>query len=195
MLRGIHQSVAILTVAIAFYAVDFRLMRRYDPLRAYGSSRNWVYTILAVIAALLVIAQPIIWPQLGLYTHVWWGLLVQGIGVTMTIGALALHWWAREHLRQFYAERSSDIQSGQYLVNSGPYAYVRHPMYTSYFILATGIMLINPSLPTLSITIYAFVDFSLATRREEKLLIENVPNYSEYRDLTPRFFPRFHKRT
>lgn len=190
MLTGAYQSVAILAVAITFYAVDSWLMHRYDPQRDYGSSRNWIYTTIAVIAIILIVAQPAVWPQLGLHTDAWWGLLVQAVGLVVFLGALALHWWARMHLRQFYAERSSDIQPGQYLVDSGPYAYVRHPIYTSYFMLVIGLLLINPALPTLLVAIYAFVDFSLAPRREERLLIGNVPGYAEYRTRTPRFFPR-----
>ena len=190
MLTGAYQSVAILAVAITFYAVDSWLMHLYDPQRTYGSSRNWIYTTIAVIAIILIVAQPAVWPQLGLHTDAWWGLLVQAVGLVVFLGALALHWWARMHLRQFYAERSSDIQPGQYLVDSGPYAYMRHPIYTSYFMLVIGLLLINPALPTLLVAIYAFVDFSLAPRREERLLIENVPGYAEYRIRTPRFFPR-----
>jgi protein-S-isoprenylcysteine O-methyltransferase Ste14 len=190
MFTGVYQSVAILAVFILFYAIDVWLMRRYDPQRDHGSSRNWVYTAMLVFAGIIMILQPAIWPRLGLYTSAWWGLLIQMGGLTMLVGALALHGWARMHLGQFYAERSSDIQQGQYVVNTGPYAYVRHPIYTSYFMLATGLLLINPALTALLLAIYAFVDFSLAPRREEKLLVKNVPGYADYMVRTPRFFPR-----
>jgi len=193
MLVGIYQSLAILILVILFYVADVLLMRRYDPKREYGSSRNWVYTILAVIAGVLIIIQPAVWPWLGLQIDAWWGLLIQVIGLVLGLGGLALHWWARNHLGQFYAERSSDIQEGQYLIDTGPYAYVRHPLYTSYFALATGLLLINPALPTLLVVIYAYVDFSFAIRREEKLLVQNIPGYAEYKLRTPAFFPRFRR--
>ena len=192
MLRGVYQSATILAVVIVFYMVDFWLIRRYDPLRAQGSSRSWSYTIMVMVAAVFVIAQPIAWPWLGLYTSAWWGLLVQAVGLTLNLGALALHWWARVHLGQFYGERE-EVQPGQYLVESGPYAHVRHPIYTSYFTLASGLLLINPALPTLLVAIYAFLDFLQATRREEKLLIENLPGYPGYMDRIPRFLLRVRK--
>jgi protein-S-isoprenylcysteine O-methyltransferase Ste14 len=193
MLTGVYQSATILATAITFYVMDTRLMRCYDPKREYGSSRNWVYTAVAAIAGIIIIAQPILLPQLGLHTAAWWGLLVQALGLTAIVGGLALHWWARMHLGQFYAERSTDIQQEQYLVDTGPYAYVRHPIYTSYFMLITGFLLVSPALPTLIAAIYTLADFSLAPRREEKLLIQNVPGYADYMDRTPCFFPRFQR--
>jgi protein-S-isoprenylcysteine O-methyltransferase Ste14 len=192
MFTGIYQSVAILAAFIAFYLIDIWLMRRYDPQREYGSSRNWVYTGVIIIVAVFVVLQPVIWPQLGLYTSAWWGLLIQIGGLAMTLGALILHGWARTHLGQFYAERSTDIQQGQYVVNTGPYAYVRHPLYTSYFMLGAGLLLINFAWPTLFLAIYAFVDFSMAPHRDEKLLVKNVPGYADYMARTPRFFPKLY---
>jgi protein-S-isoprenylcysteine O-methyltransferase Ste14 len=192
MFTGIYQSVAILATFITFYLIDIWLMRRYDPRREYGSSRNWVYTGVIIIVAVFIVLQPVIWPQLGLYTSVWWGLLIQIGGLAVTSGALILHGWARMHLGQFYAERSTDIQQGQYVVDTGPYAYVRHPLYTSYFMLGAGLLLINPTWPTLFLAIYAFVDFSMAPYREEKLLVKNVPGYADYMARTPRFFPKLY---
>ena len=189
MLTGLYQSAAILGVAIVFYAVDFWLIHHYDRLRASGSSRSWSYTIVALIAAVFVVAQPTVLPWLGWSTDAGWGLLVQALGGLLILGALSLHWWARVHLGQFYGERE-ELQPGQTLVTTGPYAYMRHPLYTSYFLLPSGLLLINPALPTLLVVIYAFLDFSLATRREEKLLREGLPGYADYAARTPRFRPR-----
>lgn len=192
MLTGIYQSGAILAAIVVFYAVDSWLIRRYDSLRAAGSSRSWSYTLMAAIPVVLIIVQPTAWPGLGVYTDAWWGLLVQAVGLALLLGGLTLHWWARLHLGQFYGERE-EVQTGQYLVQSGPYAYVRHPLYTSYFALALGLVLINPALSTLLAVAYAVVDFCLATRREEKLLIENLPGYDDYIARTPRFLPRLRR--
>jgi protein-S-isoprenylcysteine O-methyltransferase Ste14 len=192
MLTGVYQSVTILAVVAIFYAVDFWLIHRYDPLRSHGSSRSWDYTFFILIVTVFVVAQPVVWPGLGIHTGAWWGLSVQLLGLALVLGALTVHWWARGHLGQFYGERE-EVQPGQYLVEDGPYAYVRHPLYTSYFLIAIGLALVNPALPTLLTAVYAFVDFSLAARREERLLVENLPGYADYMACTPRFLPSVRK--
>ena len=189
MLTGVYQSAAILGVFVLFYTVDFALIRRYDRLRAYGSSRSWSYTTMAAAMGLLIVLQPILLPWLGLHTDAWWGLPIQGVGILLILAALALHWWARAHLGQFYGERE-EVQPGQFLIESGPYGYVRHPLYTSYYAVSIGLLLVNPAATTLLAAVYSFVDFSLAIRREEKLLAEELPGYADYAARTPRFLPR-----
>lgn len=188
MCVGICQSLVFLAAVVIFYVADFWLMRRYDALRAYGSSRSWSYTVMAIIGVALVIVQPLLWPGLSLYIQARWGLLIQALGVVLMLAALSLHWWARLNLGQFYGERE-EVQPGQHLVESGPYAYIRHPIYTSYFTLAIGLFLVNPAVPTIFLAIYTFVDYSLAFRREEKLLKENLPGYKEYVARTWPFVP------
>lgn len=182
MFSGIYQSIAILATVVVFYVADFWFVNRYDPLRTRGRSRNWIYTIVAMTAFIFIVAQPMVWPGLGIQVSAWWGLLV--------IAGMALHWWTRMHLGQFFSERV-EFQEGQYLIETGPYAYVRHPLYTAFFTLVTGLLLLNPALTTLLLTIYTFVDFTVVTRWEEKLLAEKLPGYSDYMARTPRFLPGF----
>lgn len=186
------RSIAIFCVILAFYLIDVWLMRRYDPLRAVGSSRSWSYTALAVLGAILLVAQPALWPGLGLQLPRLWAALLVVTGLLLTCGALAIHVWARTHLGQFYGERE-EVQPGQSLIESGPYARVRHPLYTSYFVFTAGLVLINPAVLTVLALVYALIDFSLATRREEKLLSRELPGYAEYMARTPRFFPALHR--
>ncbi len=192
MLIGIYQSIVTLAMIVAFYTVDVLLMRRYDRFRAHGSSRSWSWTAMALIAAIFVVVQPVLWPGLGLAVQARWGLWLQIMGLLLMGGGLVLHWWARFHLQQFYGERI-EFQPGQYLVESGPYAYVRHPIYTSFFMCVIGLLLVNPSLPVLLVTVYFFVDFTRVARREESLLRENLPVYGDYMARTSRFLPRFDK--
>jgi protein-S-isoprenylcysteine O-methyltransferase Ste14 len=67
---------------------------------------------------------------------------------------------------------------------------MRHPIYTSYYLFALGLLLVNPSLTMLLAAVYAFVDFAVATRREERLLIHELPGYARYMARTPRYVPR-----
>jgi len=190
MFSGVYQSITLLVVVLVFYIMDFTLIRRYDRQRQeVKSGRSWDFTLLMLASAILLLLQPIFLPWLGLHMPAAWGLAVQIAGIFMTTCALALHIWARLHLQCFYAERVEILPNHQ-VIMTGPYKLVRHPIITSFFCLVIGIFLINPALTTLAIMIYTFWDFGHAARQEEKLLSENLPEYHQYMQRTPRFLPR-----
>jgi protein-S-isoprenylcysteine O-methyltransferase Ste14 len=113
---------------------------------------------------------------------------MQVIGILFIVASLSLQLWARLHLGRFYAERA-EFQPGHRLISTGPYAYMRHPLFTSYFLFGIGLFLIAPSVLTLSICIYIFWNFSKAAIKDEKVMAENMPEYKAYMQRTPRFFP------
>jgi protein-S-isoprenylcysteine O-methyltransferase Ste14 len=191
MFTGIFQSLVILLTGLVYYLVDVWLIHHYDQRRAEGGTgRSWGYTALMVAFLVLLVVQPILLPGLGLHLDSRWGLVMQGLGVLLIGGGLALHWWARAHLQQFYVE---DVQfsSDQQLVDTGPYRYVRHPVFTSFFLIAIGLLLVNPAVPTLLLSLYAFIDFGRAARREEALFTARLPEYASYMQRTGRFLPKW----
>lgn len=191
MLTGIPQSAVLLLTGLVYYAVDFWLMRHYDRQRGHGpSARSWRYTLLMVAFWALLVVQPVLLPGLGVMTAAWWGLVIQIAGVALIACALALHWWARSHLQHFYIE-DVQFQEGQHLVDTGPYSRVRHPVFTSFFLIAVGMLLVNPALTTLVMILYVAADFTGAARQEEALLSEKLPEYADYMQHTGRFFPKW----
>jgi len=190
-LTGIPQSAVILLTGLVYYAVDFRLMRYYDRHSSQGpSARSWRYTFLMVAFWTLLVVQPMLLPGLGVSTTAWWGLAIQAAGIALIACGLALHWWARSHLQHFYVE-DVQFQEGQYLVDTGPYSRVRHPVFTSFFLIAVGMLLVNPAITTLAMVLYVSVDFSSAARKEEALLSEKLPEYAKYMEHTGRFLPKW----
>ena len=191
MFTGIYQSIAMLLTVLAYYVMDFILIRKYSDQRSTGESgRSWGYTAFALAMGLVLIVQPLLLPVLGYSTTSHWGLLVQLVGVVVILLAYSFHLWARLHLCQFYAERVETVPDHK-LIDTGPYAWVRHPVITSFFGFTLGMFLINPAVTTLIVIIYVVWDFGHAAIAEEKLLSENVPGYKEYMQRVPRFFPRF----
>jgi protein-S-isoprenylcysteine O-methyltransferase Ste14 len=75
------------------------------------------------------------------------------------------------------------------LVTSGPYRYVRHPLYSAEALAFLGVLL--PVLSPLSLAIYGlFLALqALRTRYEEEVLAAAFPEYDAYRRTTWRFVP------
>ncbi len=89
-----------------------------------------------------------------------------------------------------YASRVVEVEQGQQVITTGPYALVRHPMYLSIILilLATPIALGSfwGVLPTL-----AYIPLLAArAKNEEELLVNELAGYREYMQKTRyRLFP------
>jgi protein-S-isoprenylcysteine O-methyltransferase Ste14 len=190
MFTGIFQSGIFLLTILLFYSMDFFLIHQYDQKRrASGSGRSWDFTLLMLAFGILLVLQPIFIPQISWRIASIWGLGIQLLGILSLISALALHFWARRHLQQFYAERV-EVQPEHRVIDTGPYARIRHPVITSFFGMAMGLFLINPALTTFVMLVYTFWDFFRAARQEEELLSRTLPAYISYMKRTSRFVPR-----
>jgi len=193
MLLGIPQFAATLITIILFYTMDIVLIRRYDKHRsASGSGRAWDFTFFIFVMVAVLILQPILLPILSFRTSQNWGFFIQLLGIVLILDSLALHIWSRAHLGHYYAERV-EVQPEHKVIETGPYKLMRHPVITSFFGIAAGLFLINPSATTLAAVVYAIWDFTRAAQQEEDLLTSTLPGYSEYAHRTPRFLPRLWK--
>jgi len=193
MFLGIPQAATILLTIVVFYVMDFTLIRRYDKQRrASGSGRAWDFTSFIFLMVAILVLQPIYLPNLGFQTTQIWGLLFQIIGLLVIVASLALHAWSRVHLQHYYAERV-EVQPEHKVIDTGPYALMKHPVITSFFGIASGLFITNPSLTTLAALLYTIWDFTLAAQQEEDLLSRTLPGYADYARRTPRFLPRLWK--
>ena len=190
MFIGIPQAATTLITIILFYAMDFTLIHRYDKHRqASGSGRAWDFTFFIFVMVIVLVLQPILFPIASFHTARKWGLFLQFIGIIMIGTALVLHFWSRVHLQHYYAERV-EIQPEHKVIDTGPYALMKHPVITSFFGMTTGLFLVNPSIATLSTLLYTIWDFTRAAQQEEDLLSKSLPGYADYARRTPRFLPR-----
>jgi protein-S-isoprenylcysteine O-methyltransferase Ste14 len=115
----------------------------------------------------------------------WSRRLFGGVPVWLTITALAtvvggflLVWWTLKV--NSFAGRTIEVEAGQTVISSGPYTWVRHPMYAGSLLvwvstpLALGSWVALPAFASL-IPFYA-----LRLLNEEKVLRAELPGYPEY---------------
>jgi protein-S-isoprenylcysteine O-methyltransferase Ste14 len=191
MIRSLPLSILLAVIALAFYIMNFYLMSLYDSERQQNKRGwSWHYTLQIMAMAVIVVIQPVLWPSLSWITDTITGLIIQILGGIILTFSFCLHVWARRHLGKFYVERV-EVQPDHELIDTGPYRFVRHPIITSYWGLASGLLLLNPAITTLLVLAYTIWDFTGSAMREEKLLSNTVTGYREYMNQTPRFLPRF----
>jgi protein-S-isoprenylcysteine O-methyltransferase Ste14 len=84
-----------------------------------------------------------------------------------------------------------EVASEQRVIDTGPYAIVRHPMYAGALVLVAGIPMALGSLVGLA-TLPPFVAVILwRLLDEERFLVDHLPGYTAYRERTRyRIVPR-----
>jgi protein-S-isoprenylcysteine O-methyltransferase Ste14 len=111
-------------------------------------------------------------------------------GLILTIIGLAFAAWARDVLGRNWSGRVI-IQVNHQLITAGPYAYVRHPLYTGLIAAFAGTALVSGDYGSLLGFIIAVNIFRLKAHREEQLLeSEFGATYSIYRAHTGGILPR-----
>ena len=195
MITGLTLTIVLFVIVSLFFLMDFFFMYRYDRERVdERKGWAWDYTLSTIGLGLIIIFQPVLLPRISLHTPEKWGLVIQILGLFLVGTSFGLHIWARRHIKKFYTERI-EVQTDHKLIDSGPYALVRHPIITSFFALVLGILFINPALTSLAAVIYAFWDFLQAAKKEESALSQTIPDYAEYMQRIPRFLPRLRKKS
>jgi protein-S-isoprenylcysteine O-methyltransferase Ste14 len=111
-------------------------------------------------------------------------------GLVLTILGLAFAAWARDVLGRNWSGRVV-IQVDHQLITAGPYAFVRHPLYTGLLTALTGTTLVSGDFGSLLGLFLAISIFRHKARREEQLLeAEFGAGYATYRASTGSLLPR-----
>ena len=117
----------------------------------------------------------------------WWRWI--GVG-PLVVGTVMAMWGLRTLGRHFALSVSP--QEGNILVRSGPYRWMRHPLYTAGLVETVGVSLVMASWFVGLMAVLLWVGIVYRTPMEEEKLIERYGGaYREYIAITGRFLPRF----
>ena len=107
-----------------------------------------------------------------------WSMVVAG-DVLVAVGFLIIFFVFREN---GFASGVIEVNEGQKVVATGPYALVRHPMYAGALVMLIGVPLALGSGwgPLMVIPIGVVIVWRLLD--EERFLAENLAGYSDYRN-------------
>jgi protein-S-isoprenylcysteine O-methyltransferase Ste14 len=99
-------------------------------------------------------------------------------GYAVMLAAYAFVLWVFRTNR--YASRIVEVQPGQTVIATGPYAMVRHPMYASQIVMLPAFMIALGSLWTASLVLLIVIPLVLRIRNEEDVLRRELAGYGEY---------------
>lgn len=98
--------------------------------------------------------------------------------------------WARYHLGEFWSARVT-IKIGHRVIESGPYSYIRHPIYSGVLLGLVGTALAGGQWRQVGAFFLVLIVFFFKARREEKMLTARLgTEYEEYKSRTGMLIPR-----
>lgn len=103
---------------------------------------------------------------------------IQSLGMALAVYSLAI-------LRRSF----SVAPQVRALVRSGPYQFIRHPLYVGEVVALTGSILMGPSWQKVVILLVTAAVQVYRAIQEERLLAAHDPEYAEYMLSTKRFVP------
>ncbi len=96
--------------------------------------------------------------------------------------------WARVNLGRNWSPRPA-VKEHHEFVTTGPYTYVRHPIYTGIMLAALGATLTG-NIIGIGMFLVISIMFALRIDKEEKIMLELFPRqYPEYQKHTKRLVP------
>ena len=151
------------------------------------------YIIPTGLGVYLIFNRPEILKRMGL----WWPLLSDQmwlglLGVTLTAAGLLFAIWARLYLGQNWSGQVM-VKEDHELIRSGPYHFVRHPIYSGILLALAGNTLCLRNLWAFLGLALAWLGLWIKSRLEERFMVATFgTQYEDYRRTTGAILPHLH---
>ncbi|MBU2567239.1 MAG: isoprenylcysteine carboxylmethyltransferase family protein [Elusimicrobia bacterium] len=180
-------SVFIMVFMVAMFAVRFIELRWCVVSKEKGKVKeNWTVPVLGLAYLLTITAS--------LYEYFSLKREINGIIFTAAIFLMCvrfvLKYWSARTLGEYYSPRV-EIRNQHKLVQSGPYRWVRHPIYLARIIDSLSLPLLAGACITafFSVLLHILI-LQVRINIEERALVEEFGDeYVRYRQSTPAYIP------
>lgn len=159
--------------------------------RSKESSLSRYRTMLLVIAGYLFLFAD--WTGIGVLGKRFLpsSIAVMLLGTVLTWMGIALALWARFHLGQYWSARIT-IKEDHELICTGPYAHLRHPIYSGLLLAMSGTAIEFGQWHCILGTMLVLTAYWFKARKEETLLSAHFGQvFQEYCYCTGFLVPRF----
>jgi protein-S-isoprenylcysteine O-methyltransferase Ste14 len=164
-------------------------MRTKRTQRREGVSSRLSYMILTIAAFFLMFSNdvPRDWLRIRLFGANAW---TEWLGVIITAAGLGFAIWARTYLGRNWSGVVS-VKVGHELIRSGPYRWVRHPIYSGMILAMVGTALARHQVRGVVAVVLLYAGFKIKSRIEEQTMAATFgPEYADYMSGTGAIVPR-----
>ncbi|HEV3245090.1 MAG TPA: isoprenylcysteine carboxylmethyltransferase family protein [Candidatus Paceibacterota bacterium] len=177
----------LVALAWAFFVV-YWIVSAFDTKRyAERNTASWAMRLIIIVVVILLLNIPGVQHYFVGAQATLLNPALQWLGVVFCVLGIALCIWARVHLGRNWGMPMTLKQDPE-LVTTGPYAYVRHPIYTGFILSALGSTLVSVFwlVPFIFFSVY----FIFSAKAEEKIMLKEFPKqYPDYMKRTNMLIP------
>lgn len=157
---------------------------RYEPSTAAPA---WTYRWLLLVATGGIV---MLFPLSADRSRMLWevGPLLGWTSIALMVLAFSFAWWARIALGKLWSG-AIELTEQHRVVAEGPYALVRHPIYTALILGAIGLALVRATPMALLGTVLIALALAFKARVEERFLEDQIGGYEAYRRKVPMLVP------
>ena len=177
---------------VAWYVIRYPFERRAKKVGVTKSLFGWRESGLLALAFLGLWVIPAIYALTGFPAALDRPLIpaIAILGIVMLCAALFLFYRSHADLGKNWSI-SLEIRSEHRLVSTGIYRFIRHPMYSSFFLMAVAQLLLLPNwFAGITGLVGVGMLYAFRIRQEERMMMERFgAEYRDYMTRTARLIP------
>jgi protein-S-isoprenylcysteine O-methyltransferase Ste14 len=164
-----------------------------------GIAREWIYRLITLAGFFLLLGgflktqnDHLVWAR---WPGVWGDAAYPPVAigwamVVLTVLGFLFAWWARIHLGRLWSG-SITRKEGHHVVDTGPYAIVRHPIYTGILLSGVASAIAIAQVHAYLGALLLIIGYWMKARLEERWLREELgpQDYDAYRRRVPMLVP------
>jgi len=162
--------------------------RNVKPTRVSEPFRSQLRHRVPIIFAALFLGTPRWLPRVLTRRLLPEGALFPVLGTAMLAAGLGFSVWARRHLGRNWSTQV-EVKEDHTLIRTGPYRYVRHPIYTGILLAFLGTALTIAEWRGVLALVCVTLSFVIKSRQEEARMRETFPEYAQYQRETKALMP------
>jgi protein-S-isoprenylcysteine O-methyltransferase Ste14 len=183
----------LIVMQIYFASRVHRAGERVKADRKAIEREGWGYVVVRIIGSLALITFLVLYA----INPTWLGVLsvpfpnwLRWVGVALGCASFGLYSWAQATLGKEWSPHLQ-MREEHHLVTTGPYARMRHPIYTAYMVFMTSIALVTANWFFVALFVVSVIVLALRIPKEEQMLTEVFgEEYKAYMRRTGGLFPK-----
>ena len=192
-MQEIYFKIGFFSLLIIYFVIMFYYAKRYGRNEKEVIRKQTRKNLPLIFVGISLLLAPLLY-LMGLVDFASFQLLdwqrIIG-GVCALIGIVYFHWTHSTLGKNWSA--TLEVKKDHELIMSGPYKYIRHPMYASVYLTSVGFLILTANwlLGVLLLAPFTILYIS-RIRSEEQMMLEKFgEKYQEYMKKSGRLFPKF----